>query len=85
MRKRTIRAYVALALGFVLLPGCSGPIELAVTGEPMMNNGNPATVGIYQLSNNTRFMDATVTAFWAGDEEVLGDELVGTPQKLVVS
>lgn len=65
--------------------GCSQTIEVAVFGEPEMNDGgNAAVVNVYQLSGDGNFRQTPLSAFWRDDVAALGDELVVSPRTLTV-
>jgi type VI secretion system VasD/TssJ family lipoprotein len=79
---------IGLYLFFNLATGCSRSTSLAfvVQGDSQMNNGGHfAIVRIYQLSNDTRFLNADFDAFWQDDETLLADEIIpGTKQQIAL-
>ena len=66
--------------------GCSRTKQLSFTfqGDSQMNNGGHfAIVRIYQLYNDTNFLNSEFEAFWLNDEAVLAEEIiVGTRQQI---
>lgn len=71
----------AFLAGSLLVTGCSGPLQMTVTGTSDMNSGgNAAVVRVYQLTNTTNFQQTPISSFWADDRNALGDELVSSHQ-----
>lgn len=70
---------------FLLCVGCSSSFKVAVSGRSGMNNGgNAAIVKVYQLKGEGNFKNTPLSAFWRGDTEALGGELIGSPRKMTV-
>lgn len=79
---------VILLVVLLVLPGCSRSkmVSLQFQGTSTMNNGGHfAVVRIFQLTNNTRFLDAAFEEFWMGNGEFLAEESIsGTMQQISV-
>ena len=59
----------------------SGPLTVRIVGTDDMNGGNAARVYVYELSGDTNFRNTTLSTFWSGQEEALGNELVRPPRQ----
>ena len=77
------RTTVFLFLGLFSL-GCKGPIELAISGDDDMNEGNAVTVVYFQLTSNATFVNAPAATFWENDNAALASDLAIAKQKLVL-
>lgn len=77
--RATARCLVVLA-AVLLWSACgSAPPVVVLQGGPELNaGGNAATVRVYQLTNDTNFLNTTIEAFWRDDAGALADELVSS-------
>lgn len=81
MQPKTIFPLLVVAL----VAGCSGPLEMHLTGQADMNNGgNAAVVRVYQLSGDTNFLNTPLASFWRDDAQALGNEMVTPPQEVLL-
>ncbi|NBB85900.1 MAG: type VI secretion system lipoprotein TssJ [Bacteroidetes bacterium] len=87
-RSVPIAMLVGLVVGSCFVSGCaptlsifSGPLTVRIVGADDMNGGNAARVYVYELAGDTNFRNTTLSTFWSGQEEALGNELVGTPRQ----
>lgn len=87
-RPSVLVALLILLVGGLFLGGCasalnifSGPLTVRIVAADDMNDGNAARVYVYELSGDTNFRNATLSTFWGGQEEALGNELVGVPRQ----
>ncbi len=81
--KGSIFAWLCVSL--ILVSGCgSAPPVVSIQGASDLNaGGNAANVRVYQLSNNTNFLNTSIEAFWRSDEEAIGDELLSSESFLL--
>jgi len=56
-------------------------LTVRIVGADDMNGGNAARVYVYELAGDTNFRNTTLSTFWSGQEEALGNEIVGAPRQ----
>jgi type VI secretion system VasD/TssJ family lipoprotein len=59
-------------------------MALVLEGSADSNGGNAVSVGVYQLSSDSRFRRAPVEVFWRDARSALEEDLVGRPLTVVL-
>ena len=92
-----VLAVLLVASAFAFVSGCRSaappppppppepPLTVTVVGGTDLNGGgNAAVLRIYQLAGDANFQRAPVQAFWQGDEQILGSELLGAKREVLL-
>jgi type VI secretion system VasD/TssJ family lipoprotein len=66
------------------LGDCQPGVAIALEGAGDMNQGNAASVVVYQLSSDVNFRRTPIETFWKDDTGALGDELVGPRREVLL-
>jgi len=72
--------FVAVLFG----AGCSGPIQMAITSDDAMNEGNALTAVYAQLTGVAAFEGASYVSFWENDNAALAGDLAAPKQRIVL-
>jgi type VI secretion system VasD/TssJ family lipoprotein len=59
-------------------------VDLVLEGGADANGGNAVSVGVYQLSSDSRFRQTPVEVFWRDVRSALEDDLVGRALTVVL-